>query len=441
MDREQVVEELTGSWEATRPVRDALVRRGAEVVGPVLEVLCDERSPVELTVSSDVLCRIGHHALLPLAGAIASADSPEVARRAGYALGRLQVHDPAVYLPLLTHPHPKVRADALLAFQRLGEAALAFADRLTPSLGDADTEVRRRAVWAFEAIGGAAVPVLRRLRRSPAPAPRLRAGALEALAAIGGPTALDEPDRNAVRRLTRIKQIGEVPEGMHLCGSWYAVPTADRRAVLEAFDLDAGEPVTVRTGAAAWNHDHHVWSGRGHRACARVFVSPVLDGFTLVFGDSSQDTHRIEDGGDDGRDEARERVVRERCADLSRRFGAAQWYGTSCGDGWTAWCVAEDGEVVRYYDAYDAEETGDAGPGHPAEAGYLLPHEGGFPEDAFDGDNLIAIPDTCYAVDIAARLSVDPASIGAATQVRGHGLLALTACGREQGHPAGALPV
>ncbi|MER5930976.1 HEAT repeat domain-containing protein [Streptomyces sp. NPDC002054] len=465
MNRDQLVGELTGSWEATRAVRDALVERGAEVVGPVLEVLCDERSPVEWTVSSDVLCRIGQPALLPLAGAIASADSPEVERRASYSLGRLQVHDPAVYLPLLTHPHPTVRADAVFAFQCLGEAALAFADRLMPLLGDADTAVRQRAVWAFRAIGAAAVPALQRIRRAPAPGRRLRSGVLEALAAIGGPTALDGLDRDAVRRLTRIKQADEVLEGMHLCGSWYAVPTDDQGAVLEAFDLGVGEPVTVRTGAAAWNHDHHNWSRRDHDACARVFVSPVLDGFTLVFGDSSQDMHRIEDAGDDGRDEAMECVVRERCADLSRRFGAAQWYGMSCGDGWTAWCIAENGEVVRFYDAFDAEESGDDGhdghdgdgPGHPAEAGYLLPHEDGFPDDAFDGVNLsdpeaftarykqvkeeLDIPDTCYAVDVAARLSVDPGSLGAATPVRGHGLLALTACGREHGHPAGALPV
>ncbi|WP_327411646.1 hypothetical protein [Streptomyces sp. NBC_01233] len=57
----------------------------------------------------------------------------------------------------------------------------------------------------------------------------------------------------------------------------------------------------------------------------------------------------------------------------------------SCGDGWTAWCSAEAGAVVRHYDAFDAEENGDEGPSHPGESGYLLPHEHGFPEDAFDG--------------------------------------------------------
>lgn len=44
-------------------------------------------------------------------------------------------------------------------------------------------------------------------------------------------------------------------------------------------------------------------------------------------------------------------------------------------------------------------------------------------------------------VTVAARLSVDPGSIGAGRAVTGHGLLTLTACGREHGHPVGALPV
>ncbi|ANP51553.1 hypothetical protein J2Z21_009069 [Streptomyces griseochromogenes] len=53
----------------------------------------------------------------------------------------------------------------------------------------------------------------------------------------------------------------------------------------------------------------------------------------------------------------------------------------------------------------------------------------------------LRIPDTCYAHDIAARLSVDPGAFGASARVGGSGVLALTACGREHGHPAGALGI
>lgn len=59
MDVELLTESLRGSWDHTRPARDALVERGASAVGAVLDVLRDEQSPVEWTVSADVLCRIG----------------------------------------------------------------------------------------------------------------------------------------------------------------------------------------------------------------------------------------------------------------------------------------------------------------------------------------------------------------------------------------------
>ncbi|MFF0298587.1 HEAT repeat domain-containing protein [Kitasatospora sp. NPDC004614] len=456
MDKRLLAEELSGTWNDTRAFRDALVEQGEGVVAAVLVLLCDEGSPVDWAASADVLCRIGEPALLPLAQAAVAADSPEVVRRVGWALGRLNVEDHAVYVPLLDHPHPEVRSDALFAFQTQGKAAAQFVDKLIPRLGDPEREVRQRAVWALQAIGPKAVPGLQQVRSRPASAPRVRAGALEALAAIGGPAALDPQDLDAWKRLTQIKLLTEVPEGMHLCGSWYAVPTTDQNAVLDAFDLAAPQPVTLRTGAAAWNHNHHNWNRtHPHESCSRVFVSPALDGWTLIFGDSSQNTHRINDADD--REQALDQTVRERCASLSRQFGSAQWYGMSCGDGWTAWCIAEGGEVVRHYDVYNAEKDGDNGPGHPAESGYLLPHQDGLPDDAFDGISTsdsetfrarylqvkeeLGIPDTCYAADIAARLSVDPANLGPETRNEGHGVLALTACGREHGHPAGALPV
>ncbi|MEV3923233.1 hypothetical protein [Actinomadura coerulea] len=69
---------------------------------------------------------------------------------------------------------------------------------------------------------------------------------------------------------------------------WYAVPTGHRNAVLDAFGLSEPEPVTMRLGASAWNHDHHAWRG-DHRSCRRVYVTPRLDGWTLVFGDAFPD--------------------------------------------------------------------------------------------------------------------------------------------------------
>ncbi|MFE4335230.1 hypothetical protein ACFRQM_39255 [Streptomyces sp. NPDC056831] len=65
MDMGLLTESLSGSWEHTRAARDALVEQGAAAVGAVLDVLCDEQSPVEWTVSADVLCDRGARSPAP----------------------------------------------------------------------------------------------------------------------------------------------------------------------------------------------------------------------------------------------------------------------------------------------------------------------------------------------------------------------------------------
>jgi hypothetical protein len=225
----------------------------------------------------------------------------------------------------------------------------------------------------------------------------------------------------------------DVPEPVRLSGGWFAVPTDDQAAVLAAFDLSDPVPVTMRSGGSTWNND--CWSDDPHAECARMYVTPVLDGWTLVFGTPPEQAH---DGAG----------VRDRCAGLSGRFGAAHWYGMRPGEGWSAWCLAENGRVVRAYDGIDDEDR--FGPPHPAESGYLLPHEEPpLPADWRDGVDVVVpgalaaryrrlqrelgIPDHCVASLIAARTSVDPTALGPHTVRGGTGVLALTACGRRLG--------
>ncbi|MBO2450648.1 hypothetical protein J4573_26330 [Actinomadura barringtoniae] len=434
--------------EQVKAASAALVELGAAAVGPVLAVLCDESSAVDWVTSAVVLRGIGTPALGPLTEAIAAAPTREVARRAGWAFSGLQVDDLTAFLPALHHPHPRVRDNAAYVFQCRPEPALPYAAELLDLLDDPDDEVRQRTRWALEKLGPEVIPLLQDRRRTTRGASRRHA--LEALAAVGGPGVLDERDLAVVRRLIRLKMRREEPEPMHLCGSWFALPTGDQEAVLDAFDLGAAEPVTMRLGAAAWNHDSHAWDV-DHGRCSRVYVSPRLDGWTLIFGEPSDDAHRSEPGTY----EERRAAMLARCAALSLRFGTAHWYGMSDGDGWTGWCVAEGGQITRYYDVHEPDEQ--LGPPHPAEAGLLLPHVEGLPDEAFDGVDTgdphalfaayeaakikYAVPDSCDAATFAARASVDPGSLGPHTRVEGHGVLALTGCGRERGHPRGALPI
>ncbi|URM95466.1 HEAT repeat domain-containing protein [Actinomadura madurae] len=434
----ELVEQLAGGEK--KPAGDALVALGEVAVRPVLDVLCDEGSPVDWVTSAVVLRRIGLPALDPLIEAMATASSAEVARRCGWAHSGLEIDDLSVFVPGLGHPSPKVRDNTAYVLQLKGAAALPYVPDLIALLDDPDEDVRRRVVWALQEIGPGALSSLRDARRSSG---RLRRRALEALVAVGGPAALDDRDRALIRRLIRVKLATETPEPMHVCGTWYAVPTVDQPDVLDAFGLSDPEPVTMRLGASAWNHDHHAFSGE-HRSCRRVYVTPQVDGWTLLFGDPF-DYH------DEEVDAA---AVQRHCRELSVRFGAAHWYGASCGDSWTAWCVAEKGEIVRYY---DIEEPEDQIGSHPAEDGYVLPHIDAFPDDAFEGVDIndsdaflarylqvkkdLGIPDDAHATTVAARASVDPSALGPETDVQGHGVVALTPCGRERGHPRGALDI
>lgn len=96
--------------------------------------------------------------------------------------------------------------------------------------------------------------------------------------------------------------------------------------------------------------------------------------------------------------------------------------------GASLWCVAREGKVVRYY----AEASPDTAVGEllDVERCFRLPHED-FPPEFFTGlgDELsedhatrhaayrrrreeLGIPDTCYAVDLARHMSVDPSFSG-----------------------------
>src|SRR5689334_14104055 len=86
--------------------------------------------------------------------------------------------------------------------------------------------------------------------------------------------------------------------------------------------------------------------GDEHHDCAQMFVTPELDGWTLVFGEpvfeSGLAAHDLEiaGGGASPFHAARQQF----CVELSRRFGAAQWYSLvqdgGCGDS-EGWCLAE----------------------------------------------------------------------------------------------------
>ncbi|MET9225415.1 HEAT repeat domain-containing protein [Lentzea sp. NPDC003310] len=331
--------------------------------------------------------------------------------RQGHRVFSLVNADDETYVALLRHPHHGIRRAAAAMFRN--EKALRYAEDLLPLLADEDHYAQREALWAFGTMGPDVLPLLQETRRTAKGA--LRRGALVGIAEAGGPDAFTPEDRRVVDRFIRSKLEDDrySIDEMHLCGGWYAIRTEDQAAVLAVCGLQDPVPVTKVLGAQAWNNDHHAWTkDEEHVRCARVYVTGAWDGWTLVFGEP------FEHGT---------RSVTEICAVLSAVFGEAHYYGESCGDGWTAWCVARGGEIVRYYDAFKEEEQiGEL----DVEDGWCLPHD-----LSDENDDL----DDIYATDVAEELSVNPRYFEGDTE--GHGVLALTQCGIKYGSPKGFLQV
>ncbi len=330
-----------------------------------------------------------------------SALSPACRALAGLAVSD---RDVLAVLPLLADESPDVRHQAACVLARLSEdELLPHLPALLPLLADPQQFVREVVCRVLRRLGPRALHVLREVRRFPG---LYRRYALTGLAELVGWNGLDAADQALVRRLIRIKAPRETPEPFEPDGQWYAIPTSDQAAVLDALDLSDPMPVTMRLGQAAVS--------KGYAMGGAAYITPVLDGWTLVFmWDVDQE---------------------DRVAALSRRFGTAHGYidwDDYHGSGFASgWCVAEHGTILRCYFHQDGEHQ--VGDPLPAEQGFLLPHQiSDAPDDA----------EICYAPKIAARISVDPTALGPNTRVKGRAVMALTPDGRSEGVLLGALPI
>ncbi|MEU6946189.1 hypothetical protein ABZ957_13295 [Streptomyces sp. NPDC046316] len=206
---------------------------------------------------------------------------------------------------------------------------------------------------------------------------------------------------------------------------WIAVSTGDQAGVMEALDLTRSRSVTFGEAEVIIDDDGHGESQDNEDGMARVYVSPALDGWTLVIGPWC-DPCSV-DRGDE---------VLRLCTELSARYGRAQAYYFGAQNDGSAWLVAEDGIVLRRYS--EAGEADDA----RFTLGEPLPLEQA-------RRKLLGLPATCdeaarhdeaedewkwaafdLAPEIAASLGVSPFDLSAETDVQGTGVLALTPHGR-----------
>lgn len=393
-----------------------LVAAGADTAPRVIDALRrlslrNRNSPREdpfVAALVDVLLAQGDAALAPLVAAIPAAVAADrtngtITRReipwpVGHeayilhvVLRNLEVSDTTRYLPLLRHPERDVRYRALGGLATPSSAAHTCVEQILPLLSDPDAHVANQALNTLAAMGTDARDALRRLARAPGPH---RERALAALAAHGEWPLLEPSDRALLERWIESRVAAEPPEriaegnGDILC-DWFAVPTADHDALVEVLGLYEPMPVTMRLGWRLVNRDV-------------VYLTPELNGWTLIFYYFEYD------------------ALQDFVVELSRHFGAAQYFGSDYG--YKGWALAEDGELQRLYLGGDETQPDTSiGPPHPAE---VLVSEGLWrDEDEPEGRPL------CGPQHVAGYASVDPTRIGPDTTARGHGLVAGTTAG------------
>ncbi len=179
--------------------------------------------------------------------------------------------------------------------------------------------------------------------------------------------------------------------------------------------------VTFAVAEEVIDADSHGDLDEDPEGLARVYVSPELDGWTLVIGRWC-----------DPCDSERSDEVLRMCLELSERYGQAQayYYGWQ-GDG-SAWLITEEGSVVRRYC-----ETGE-GEDALLTLGEPLPVERARRErlglspvwnkatETQEAEDEWKWATSDMAPEIAAALSISPLALTAETSVRGIGVLALT---------------
>ncbi|MGW0786654.1 hypothetical protein [Streptomyces sp. NPDC002913] len=202
---------------------------------------------------------------------------------------------------------------------------------------------------------------------------------------------------------------------------WIAVPTRDQTGVMASLGLARPVPVTFAEAEAVIDEDGHGEAEDNPDGLARVYVSPEIEGWTLVIGpwcdpcstDRSDEVLRL-------------------CADLSTRFGAAQaYYFGAQGDG-SAWLIAEHGVVVRRYCETGEAEDGLLTLGQPLAQEQAERQRMGLPPTWNESERNDEAEEEWkwrafdMAPEIATALGISPLALAASMRVNGVGVLAET---------------
>ncbi|MEU4150378.1 hypothetical protein [Streptomyces sp. NPDC026659] len=411
----------TGDGYEREAARVRLTAGGRAAVRPLLDELLNVNSPVKTWEMERLLVKwIPEHAYDEVLTALAAAPDEESRRRLSRVFTSFGTVDR--YIAALSHPAASVRRSAAYGIQSACSVAFGrepnpdvdydvLIAALIPLLADPDPGVAQRVMWVLTMLGPGVLEPMRRIREQ-GPG-RLRASALSVLAALGGEEALSAADRAAVDRLIRIKLLDDQARSLDVCfTSWIAVPGGDQRGIAELLGLYEARPATFELGQEIGAHDSHDGAEYG-----RVYVTPEVDGWTLVLGPWCSPT-----------DEERADEVLRLVTELSIRYGRAHAYYFGDQGGGSGWLIAENGTAVRRCSGTWEDEDSEYELGEP------LPEERAAFEESGEEEWTDFAP--YLAPELAAKLGVSPFDLGPHTTVRGAGFVALTPYAREHGRPS-----
>ncbi|MGW6862976.1 hypothetical protein [Streptomyces sp. NPDC054901] len=202
---------------------------------------------------------------------------------------------------------------------------------------------------------------------------------------------------------------------------WIAVPTGDQAGVIASLGLTRPVPVTFAEAETVIDEDGHGEAEDNPDGLARVYVSPEIEGWTLVIGPWCDPCNR------DRSDE-----VLRLCVELSSRYGAAQAYYFGTQNDGSAWLIAEHGVVVRRYRETGEVDDGLLTLGEPLVQERAEREKMGLPpiwdESARNDDAEAEWKWRAFdmAPEIASALGVNPLALTAAMRVRGVGVFTKT---------------
>lgn len=392
-------------------INDSVFEQFVEFKNAAIPVLIQElkelKSKYDWSTIGLLLRRIGKDAFDPLIELLLHQDK-EISRRAAWALNGFGEVAVEKILSNFAHESPTVRSQMATIIQYVKGGVKESVPYLIQLLGDNDSYVQQRAIWALREQGPRIVEPLIQARLYGDK--RKRKAALVALLELY-PEKVPEADIKLIRRLDKLVSRKDRPIPFDEI-SWIAIPKIEIEELMKICKLEDPQIVPFTKGLDAVICDYHDNTPNIYAPMTRVYISPVFeDKWIFIVGGIfavSDEESQIE--------------VNQLLNILSNKTGEAYCFTSQTRMGWYSWTISKEGKVIREHLGEDCVIN---------RGQKTLPEmDINFDEQGYWGE---------YVFKIAKYYSINPLDITAETKFEGNGYLAKTEYGSKHGMPRRAL--